>query len=179
MRELLALLAGLCILAPSLTLRERTLSETDAAAVVLYGRPLDYQPTPPPNPGPPAPGALALRSDRPDQRPQPVTYQEAHARATRDKIPLVAVITATWCAPCRQLKATLPRVERSGCLDRVAYCHVDVDREKANADKLRDGPTVPQIVVWRQRGGTWGREVLHGAKSAADVEAFIRRACAP
>ncbi len=107
------------------------------------------------------------------------SYAEAHREAQQTGKPIVVMVGATWCSPCRKMKKTvLPLCEKRGLLRRVAFAVVDLDQQKKLARKvIRSGP-VPQLVMYRRAADGWKREKLVGGQSVASVEKFIENGLA-
>jgi thiol-disulfide isomerase/thioredoxin len=102
------------------------------------------------------------------------TYTAAHRITLKTGKPLVVMVGADWCGPCQAMRRTiLPRVRKDGFFRKVAFAHVNVDRDKKLADELTGGGVVPQLVMYRKTKDGWMRRKLIGGHSVEEVEQFI------
>jgi hypothetical protein len=69
----------------------------------------------------------------------------------------------------------LPRLSRSGGLDKVAFAHVNADRDSRIAKSVMKGGTIPQLIMYRKTPTGWRRHMLVGAQSPEKIEAFINQ----
>ncbi len=103
------------------------------------------------------------------------TYAKAHQKTAVTGVPMVVMVSATWCQPCQQMKKTvLPQVEKHGLLKRVAFAVVDADRERTLAQRLIRGGPVPQLIMFSKTGAGWKRRKLIGRQTVGAVERFIQ-----
>ena len=66
--------------------------------------------------------ALALQATCADPAPDYPTYAEAYQEASKTGKPLLVMVTATWCGPCKNMKSTiLPEVRRRGILKEFSF----------------------------------------------------------
>jgi thioredoxin-like negative regulator of GroEL len=102
-------------------------------------------------------------------------YTEAHRITVKTGKPLVVMVGADWCGPCQTMRRTiLPRVREHGLFRKVAFAHVNVDREKELANQLTGGGgAVPQLVMFRKTKNGWARRKMIGGQSVEAVEKFI------
>ncbi len=102
-------------------------------------------------------------------------YAAAFKQTEETGKPLVVLVGADWCPGCRTMKnSTLPQVERKGLLSKVAFAHVNTDRDGSLAGKLMKGGSIPQLVMFQKKAdGSWSRKQLTGAQSPSSVEAFL------
>ncbi len=101
-------------------------------------------------------------------------YATAFKETNETGRPLVVLIGADWCPGCRQMKnATMPELERTGGLRKVAFAYVNTDNDHELAGKLMKGGSIPQLVMYRKNGDGWTRKQLTGAQSTSSVEAFL------
>ena len=110
--------------------------------------------------------------------PDPATrdYATAFKHTEETGRPLVVLIGADWCPGCRVMKhTTMPQLEKSGKLSKVAFAHVNADHQSDLAGKLMRGGSIPQLVLFQKTDKGWKRQQLTGAQSASDVEAFLDR----
>lgn len=104
-------------------------------------------------------------------------YREAVQTATRENKPIMAIVTATWCLPCQAMKhETIEPMLRSGELSSVVVTYVDFDRDRADAQRLMTGSTVPQIVVLSKASGSWKKFTVVGKQSRLRIQELIRQA---
>lgn len=104
------------------------------------------------------------------------TYKEAHAESVASGRPLLVLVGADWCPACRDMKySTMPRLQREGKLDKVAYAIVDVDRESRLASQLMRSSSIPQLVLYAPGSDGWHRLYLQGSQSVPSVLGMIER----
>jgi thiol-disulfide isomerase/thioredoxin len=108
-------------------------------------------------------------------------YATAFKQVEQTGKPLVVLVGADWCPGCRTMKySTLPQLEKSGELSKVAFAHVNTDEDSALASKLMKGGSIPQLVMFQKKpDGSWIRKQLTGAQSASSVQAFLNSAEVP
>ena len=108
---------------------------------------------------------------------QPVNYKTAYERAQAVDKPLLVLITAEWCPPCKVMKSTtIPELMQKSAFKEFHYTTVDLDKEAKLARQLIGDRGVPQLIMYEKRDGNWVRRYLRGYKSAPVVEAFIAQA---
>lgn len=101
-------------------------------------------------------------------------YSEAHRMTVESKKPLLVLVGAQWCGPCKQLKKeVLPQLRQRGAFRKVVFANVDVDRESQLAQQITGGGPVPQLVLYRNTGNAWVRRKLVGVQSVERLEQFI------
>jgi thioredoxin-like negative regulator of GroEL len=103
------------------------------------------------------------------------SYTEAHRMTAKTGKPLVVMVGADWCAPCQMMRRTiLPRVREHGLFRKVAFAHVNVDREKNLAAEITGGgKSVPQLVMFHKTKNGWVRQKMVGSHTVEEVEKFI------
>jgi thiol-disulfide isomerase/thioredoxin len=103
------------------------------------------------------------------------SYAEAHRETTQTGKPMVVMVEADWCGPCQNMKNNvLPQVKRRGALARVAFAHVNVDRDPDLVRGLLANGPIPRLIMYRKnKQGTWMRQELVGSQSVKTVEQFI------
>jgi thioredoxin-like negative regulator of GroEL len=86
------------------------------------------------------------------------------------KRPLVVVVGAKWCAPCKQLKETvLPKLQ----LGRKILVKIDHDDDRELVNKITSG-AVPQIIRYRYEGDKgWMVTKMTGLHSVEEVQKFV------
>lgn len=101
-------------------------------------------------------------------------YSEAHRLTLESKKPLLVLVGAQWCGPCKQLKKeVLPQLRQRDAFRKVVFANVDVDRESRLAQQITGGGPVPQLVLYRNTGDGWVRRKLVGVQSVERLEQFI------
>ena len=103
-------------------------------------------------------------------------YTKAYQETAESGRPLVVLIGADWCPGCRQMKySSIPQLEKSGGLSKVAFAYVNTDQQSELAGKLMKGSSIPQLVMYRKAGEKWERQQLTGAQSASAIQAFLNQ----
>lgn len=101
-------------------------------------------------------------------------YADAHRVHQDTGRPMVLLVGAEWCPACVQMKnSVLPRVARRGLLRKVAFAHVNADRDNRVAQSVMQGGTIPQLIMYRKTASGWRKHMLVGAQSPEAIEAFI------
>jgi thioredoxin-like negative regulator of GroEL len=117
----------------------------------------------------------AKKTDAEDEE----TYTDAHRITLKTGKPLVVMVGADWCGPCQNMRRSiLPRVREHGLFRKIAFAHVNVDREKELANQLTGGGAVPQLVMYRKTKDGWLRRKMIGSHSVEEVEKFINEGLA-
>jgi thiol:disulfide interchange protein len=107
----------------------------------------------------------------PQRIPKPATYDEAINIAQQYNTQLFLIFTASWCEPCKKMKAEVWPDERvQGLLKDYVIYVVDVDRERAVANGLRVR-TIPAYGVFDVSSGTV--KSLQIASGSRNVEEFV------
>lgn len=105
---------------------------------------------------------------------EPTDYKTAYARAQLGDKPLLVLVTAEWCPPCKTMKATtIPQLMSKDAFRGFHYATVDLGVEEKLARKLIGKRGVPQLILFEKNDGRWERRYLRGIQSVASVEAFI------
>ena len=105
-----------------------------------------------------------------------LTYEEAFAKAQKDKKPLLILIGARWCASCQVMKRdTIEPMKEAGELDELVVTYVDKDERPELAQQLMKGETLPQIVMFAQDKEGWRRLSLTGMQSKPRMLELIGR----
>jgi thioredoxin-like negative regulator of GroEL len=103
-------------------------------------------------------------------------YAEAHKVHSATGQPMVLLVGAEWCPGCVQMKnSVLPRVARRGLLGKVAFAHVNTDRDSRVAKSVMQGGTIPQLIMYRKTPNGWKRHLLVGVQSPEQIESFINK----
>lgn len=106
-----------------------------------------------------------------------LSYEAAYAKANKENKPLVILVGAAWCAPCKTMKeTTIPRLKESGDLDEVVYFQLDRDERPELASKIMVGESLPQLIVFAKNGEGWKRYSAAGIQTEDRVRELIRRA---
>lgn len=103
------------------------------------------------------------------------TYAQARQETTETGRPLVVMVSAEWCAACREMKETvIPEVKQGGTLKKVSFAVVDLDRDQQLAQQLTRGGLIPQLLMYRKTPAGWRLRRLVGGQSIKTVENFIQ-----
>lgn len=106
-----------------------------------------------------------------------LNYEEAFAKAEKEKKPLLILVGARWCASCQVMKRdTLEPMKESGDLKDVVVALIDKDERPELAEQLMRGETLPQVVVFSQNSGNWKRFSLTGMQSKSRIAELLERA---
>ena len=100
------------------------------------------------------------------------TYSEAREASIENGKPLVVLVCASWCAPCRELGQRLARADLSS----VHFCKLDIDRQPMQAAKVRRSALVPELVIYARRSGRWKSWRRIGLQSPSQLAALLREA---
>ena len=85
-----------------------------------------------------------------------MTYSQAYKKAQTGDKPLLALVTADWCPPCRQLKAaTLPTLIQRDSFRNFHFAMMDYDKNKDLAGKLIGDRGLPQLIMFEKSEGKW------------------------
>jgi thioredoxin-like negative regulator of GroEL len=102
------------------------------------------------------------------------TYAAARRVTLETGKPMVIMVSTDWCPPCQTMKKKiLPRVREHGLFRKVAFAHVNPDRDAELAEQLTGGGPIPQLVMYRKTPKGWVRKKLIGGQSVEAVEEFI------
>ncbi len=105
------------------------------------------------------------------------SYEKAYNEATENNRPLVVLVGTEWCPGCMSMKhSVMPQIKQNGTLQNVEFVQVNCDSEPNLAEKLMQGRSIPQLIMYRRTRFGWKREQLTGAHSVTEVEQFIKRA---
>lgn len=105
-----------------------------------------------------------------------LTYKQAYAKAQSGDKPLLVLVTADWCPPCRVMKSTtIPELMQKKALSKFHFAMVDFDKESDIANEVIKGGEVrlPQLVMFEKSDGKWLRRRLKGIQTAQTVESFV------
>ncbi len=105
------------------------------------------------------------------------TYKTAYQDTVDTGKPLVVLVGADWCPGCQTMRNTvMPKLAARGDLNKVAFAHVNTDREGPLANQLMSGTRIPQLVIYTKTAEGWHVDRMIGAQSPEAVEEFIARA---
>lgn len=105
---------------------------------------------------------------------EPTDYKTAWERAQSGDKPLLVLVTAEWCAPCKTMKAsTIPELKSRNAFEDCHYATVDLSKDETLGRKLIGKRGVPQFILFEKNDQRWERRYLRGIQSADSVEAFI------
>ena len=112
--------------------------------------------------------------------PKAMTYAEAFKKAKVGDKPLLVLVTADWCPPCRQLKAsTLPTLIQRKSFRNFHFAMMDYDKQPELAKELIEDRGLPQLIMFEKSNGKWLRRTINGNKgihSVEGVEMFVAKA---
>ncbi len=105
---------------------------------------------------------------------QPTDYATGYRLAQKGDKPLLVLVTATWCAPCQNLKNTTIKemLAADGFAD-FYFAMVDLDKDATIAQKLTEGRPVPQFIIFEKKGNDWKRRYSVGYLGVTDLQAFL------
>ncbi|QDV24235.1 thioredoxin family protein [Aureliella helgolandensis] len=107
----------------------------------------------------------------------PLTYEEAFAKADKEKKPLLILVGARWCASCQVMKRdTIEPMKESGELKDVVVTLIDKDERPELAQQLMKGETLPQVILFSRSGDGWKRLSLTGMQSKPRMVELLGRA---
>ena len=105
---------------------------------------------------------------------EPTDYQTAFDRAQKDDKPLLVLVTAEWCPPCKMMKqTTIPQMIEGKKFDQVHFATVDLDKNPTDARNLIGNRGIPQLVIYEKQNDTWNVRYLSGYQDVAKVESFL------
>jgi thiol:disulfide interchange protein len=108
---------------------------------------------------------------------RPIDYATAYQLAQEGNKPLLVLVTAEWCAPCKTMKSTtIQELMARNAFDGFYYTTVDLGKEEELARKLIGERGVPQLIMFEKNEGKWVRRYLRGIQSCETVESFINQA---
>lgn len=109
-----------------------------------------------------------------------LTYSQALVKAKAGDKPLLVLVTANWCPPCRQMKATtLPALIQRKAFRNFHFTMMDYDKQPEIAGKLIGDRGLPQLIMFEKSEGKWLRRYINGNKgihSVEGVESFVAKA---
>ncbi len=110
----------------------------------------------------------------------PLTYEDAFAKAEKEKKPLLILVGAKWCASCQVMKRdTIDPMKESGELKDVVVAIIDKDERPELAEQLMRGETLPQVVLFSQASGNWKRFSLTGMQTKSRIGELLQRGTSP
>lgn len=108
---------------------------------------------------------------------QPMDYRTAYENAQNGEKPLLVLVTAEWCPPCKIMKnTTIPELMQKQAFKDFHYSTVDLDNDQKLARQLIGDRGVPQLIMYEKRNDKWIRRYLRGIQTPATVEAFVAQA---
>jgi thiol:disulfide interchange protein len=109
-----------------------------------------------------------------------LSYEDAFAKADKEKKPLLILVGAKWCASCQVMKRdTIEPMKESGELKDVVVTIIDKDERPELAEQLMRGETLPQVVLFSQSSGAWKRLSLTGMQSKPRIVELLQRGSLP
>lgn len=107
---------------------------------------------------------------------EPVDYKTAYQRALTGDKPLLVLVTAEWCPPCKTMKnKTIPELMSQNAFQDFHYATVDLGKDEGLARKLIGTRGVPQLILYEKKDDRWERRYLRGAQTVETVRAFIQQ----
>lgn len=104
-------------------------------------------------------------------------YRQAYQDTQDTGKPLVVLVGADWCPGCQTMQnKVMPTLAAHGDLNKVAFAHVNTDREGPLAHQLMSGNTIPQLVMFTKTADGWKLQRMVGAQSPEAVQEFIGKA---
>lgn len=105
---------------------------------------------------------------------EPTDYRTAYQRAQAGDKPMLVLVTADWCAPCKTMKSTtIPTLQSQDAFRGFHYATVDLGRQETLARKLIGKRGIPQLIVFEKKDDRWQRRYLRGIQTVETVQAFI------
>lgn len=99
------------------------------------------------------------------------SYLPARQASEVSKDTLVVVIGASWCAPCRKMKAEIKA-------NAVKYKGVNlafVDYKSEWGKKLYSGSSVPALIKFKWDGDKWVRSDKRGYQSQLSLQRWVKQ----
>ena len=89
------------------------------------------------------------------------SYADAHKQQSDTGRPMVLLVGAEWCPACVQMKNSVsPALPACGTLNKVAFAHVNADRDSRIAKSVMQGGTIPQLIMYRKTPTGWSATCL-------------------
>ena len=108
---------------------------------------------------------------------EPTDYRTAYKNAQDGNKPLLVLVTAEWCPPCKVMKTTtIPELMQKKAFQDFYYSTVDLDKDESLARQLIGDRGVPQLIMYEKQGDKWIRRYLRGIQTPETVEAFVAQA---
>lgn len=95
------------------------------------------------------------------------SYEDEYNYCIKNNKPLVCVLTAKWCGPCKIMHKIFEKIK-------YRHCNIDIDEEADLVDKLTDDKRVPQIIVYYKNKSGWHRKQMIGIHTQKEIERFIK-----
>lgn len=102
------------------------------------------------------------------------SYEQGLAKAESTESPLVIVVTASWCQPCKRLKAEIDSMRKHEMRDAIVV-YVDAEERAELASQLMEGSTVPQLVMFHHSKSGWHRVRAVGLQTKDRILEMLRR----
>ena len=102
------------------------------------------------------------------------SYKEALEEVTQSRSPLLVVISATWCGPCKRLKnVILPDLAKRGELDGITVAAVDYQVDKELIKSMTKETKIPQMVLYTPTGDNWKPSRMTGLQPTDKIIHFL------
>jgi len=106
-------------------------------------------------------------------------YDAAYKAMNETGRPLVVLVGADWCPGCQTMKrSVIPQLASRGSLNSVSFATVNTDQQDDLAGRLMRGGSIPQLIMYVKTDTGWQRKQMIGARSVAEVEAFLSQGLA-
>lgn len=103
-------------------------------------------------------------------------YRKAYRQAINDGKPLLVVVGADWCAPCKLYKNELKALEPAE-MECVVAVYMDHDADPALAKMLSDSTSLPTTVLFVKQDGVYRKLIANGFFSLATFREKFLKPC--
>jgi thioredoxin-related protein len=105
------------------------------------------------------------------------SYTEGLKMAAETGKPMLVLVGADWCKYCNVVKdEVLPKLQKSGLMDKVVFVYLDYDQDRRLVGKLMRGEIIPEMMLFRKTDEGWKSSYLSGSYKLEEIEAFIKSA---
>jgi thiol-disulfide isomerase/thioredoxin len=99
------------------------------------------------------------------------SYPVAKAASDKSKDNLIVIIGASWCSPCRKMKAETKANASKYTGVNIAF----VDYNSAWGKKLYSGSSVPALIKFKWDGEKWVRSMKSGYQSQFSLQRWAKQ----